>query len=120
MVKKYGFACIDVNRYQTIKDLNNIYSDGTHLNDNGVAMYMDVLKEVFNNNDSFVGFAYPQNSNLPLKGNSSSNSVSFGIEFKEIPTVRLYNTTQIVDSVTKSGFTTTGSGSFDWEAIINN
>lgn len=120
MVKKYGFACIDVNRYQTIKDLNNIYSDGTHLNDNGVAMYMDVLKEVFNNNDSFVGFAYPQNSNLPLKGNSSSNSVSFGFEFKEIPTVRLYNTTQIVDSVTKSGFTTTGSGSFDWEAIINN
>lgn len=119
MVKKYGLACIDVNRYQKIKSLNNIYSDGTHLNDNGVAMYTEVLKEVFNQDNAFVGLAYPQNNNLPLKGNSSSNSVSFGFEFKEIPTVRLYNTTRTIETVTKSGFTTTGTGQFDWEAILD-
>lgn len=119
LVKKYGLGCIDVNRYQKIKNLNAIYSDGTHLNDAGVAMYIDVIKEVLNKDDSFVGVAYPQNNNLPLKGSGSGNSVNFGFEFKTIPTVRLYNTTQVVATVSKSGFTTTGSGTFDWEAIIN-
>lgn len=119
MAKKYGFAYLDVNYYQKMKGITAFMSDGTHLNDVGVKMYSDVLKEVFVDNPTFLGLAYPQMNNKVLKGNSATNTVAFGFEFKEIPTVRLFNNhSQIVSSVTKSGFTTTGTDSFDWEAEI--
>lgn len=118
MVKQYGFGCIDLNRYQQQYDISDIWSDGTHLNDKGVQMYADLINEVMTSETEFVVWAFPQMNNIPLKGTSSANTVNFGIEFKKVPTVRLYNTTQVVASVTQSGFTTTGSGSYDWEAII--
>ena len=119
LTKQFGFACIDLNKYQIEYNINGIYSDGTHLNDAGVELYRKLIFEVLNPKDECIVYAYSPFRGKKLSGKgANSNSISFGFEMKGIPTVRLFNTSRLLGDVTNSGFTTTGTGTFDWEAFI--
>lgn len=119
-LKEYGLPHIDINRYQEVKNLQNITSeDGTHLNDSGVNMYADQLATVLLPDNKFVGISPGKFKPEVLRGSASGNVVNFEFEFKDIPTIRIFNNSAIsVTGKTKKGFTTTGSGSYDWEAFI--
>lgn len=124
LVGKYGFAVLDINLYQKVAGYyttyKSIHSDGTHLNDKGVKMYMDLISLMFTipTNDQYAGSTYVPKK--PLFGTGSGGTtVSFGFEFSKIPNVMISGGTNIVVSeVTKSGFTTTGSGTFNYMAQI--
>ncbi len=119
MVKKYGLACIDLNQYQ--KDTGNpsMWSDGTHLNSTGVKMYVDLITTVVTVANDLKVIAEPVLSPKVLKGISTTDEVTFGFEFSSIPSVYIRNNnTRVVSSVSKSGFVTTGSGDFEWSAVI--
>jgi hypothetical protein len=122
LVKEYGFASIDLNKYQTELGISNIYSDGTHLNDNGCNLYRDLLYEVLNPMDECVVYAFPSYKWKKIIGSAvaAADNTYFGFELKEIPIVRLYNPNRTLVSVTKNGFTTTGTGAYDWEALVIN
>lgn len=125
MVGKYGFAVLDVNNYQRIAGYYTtqnrvIHSDGTHLNDKGVEMYMDLISLLFTIplNEQYAGSASVVYK--PLFGTGTGGTtVNFGFEFSKVPNILVSGGTDIVvTSVTKSGFTTTGSGEFKYIAQI--
>lgn len=125
LVGKYGFAVLDINAYQkeagyyTTKN-KVIHADGTHLNDKGVSMYLDLISMLFTvpADKQFAGSANAPRK--PFFGTGTGGStVSFGFEFSKIPNVMTSGGTNIVvTEVTKSGFTTTGSGTFNYMAQI--
>lgn len=126
MVGKYGFAVLDINCYQKEAGYYTtqnkvIHADGTHLNDKGVKMYMDLISLLFTTplNKQFAGCANV--SKMPLYGTGTGGTtVNFGFEFSKIPNVMTSGGTNVVvTTVTKSGFTTTGSGTFDYMAQIS-
>ena len=124
MVGQYGFAVLDINLYQKIAGFytttKSIHSDGTHLNDKGVKMYMDLISLLFTIplNDQYAGSANAPKR--PLFGTGTGGTtVSFGFEFSKIPSVMVSGGTNVaVTEVTKSGFTATGSGTFSYMAQI--
>lgn len=119
MVKEYGFACIDLNKYVTENlTLASIVADGTHLNNAGVEVYRALLFELLNPLNNFFNFGNARFDNKKITGTTSSNDITFDYEFSEVPKVRLFNTTRTLDAVTATGFETTGSGSYDYEAYI--
>ncbi|WP_336716255.1 hypothetical protein [Chryseobacterium mucoviscidosis] len=119
-LKEYGFPTIDINRYQQVKNISNITSaDGTHLNDAGVTMYADQIASVLLANNKYVGISAGKFKLEVLRGTASGNTVDFEFEFKKVPTIRIFNNSGIsISAVTKKGFITTGSGSYQWEAFI--
>lgn len=119
-LKEFGFPTIDINRYQQIKNISNITSaDGTHLNDAGVTMYADQIASVLLGNNKYVGISAGKFKPEVLRGSASGNTVDFEFEFKKVPTIRIFNNSGIsISTVTKKGFTTTGSGSYQWEAFV--
>lgn len=119
-LKEFGFPTIDINRYQQIKNISNITSaDGTHLNDAGVTMYADQIASVLLANNKYVRISSGKFKTEVLRGSASGNIVDFEFEFKKVPTIRIFNNSAIsVTAKTKKGFTTSGSGSYDWEAFL--
>jgi len=121
MLKEAGITYIDLNYYQKENAITGIFApDGTHLNDSGVELYSDLILSVLDVNSDFLGVPSSFFTTKKLTGNSNTTNVDFGFEFKEIPTIRIFNnSTIVISSKTKKGFTVTGSGDFDWEAFIN-
>lgn len=119
-LKEFGFPTIDINRYQQVKNMSNITSaDGTHLNDAGVTMYADQIASVLLANNKYVGISAGKFKPEVLRGSAPGNTVDFEFEFKKVPTVRIFNNSGIsISAVTKKGFSTTGSGSYQWEAFV--
>lgn len=125
LVGKYGFAVLDVNLYQKIAGYYTtqnkvIHADGTHLNDKGVEMYMDLISLLFT---IPLAEQYAGTANVPTKPlfgtGTGGTTTSFGFEFSKVPNVMVSGGTNIVvTNITKSGFTTTGSGTFKYMAQI--
>jgi hypothetical protein len=122
LVAKYGFASIDANYYQMNNGFaTSILSDGTHLNDTGVEMYRSLLAELLDIDytNRVVGTGSFVNKRK-LGTGTGAGTIAFGYEFSKVPIVRIYGNSSItITAVTISGFTTTGSGNFDYEAFVN-
>lgn len=121
----YGFAVLDIYKYQResgyyTQNNNVIHADQTHLNDRGVQMYMDLISLLLATpiENNFAGSCNV--IKRPLLGTGTAGStIDFGFEFSKIPNVMISGGTDvIVTNVTKSGFTTTGSGDFKYIAQI--
>ena len=119
IAKRYGYAIIDVYRYKNeVLPDTSIWSDGTHLNETGVDMYVGLILAVLTTANTMDEYAYPVVENKALKGTNTGN-VSFGFEFSQVPTVIVSNNPSVtVTSVRKDGFDVSGSGEFDWIAKI--
>lgn len=126
MVGAYGFAVLDVNLYQKMVGYYTtqnkvIHADGTHLNDKGVEMYTDLISLLFTIplNEQYAGSCNV--AKKPLYGiGTGGTTTSFGFEFSKAPKVMTSEGTNIVvTEITKSGFTTTGSGTFNYMAQID-
>jgi len=122
VVAKYGFASLDVNYYQISNGMaSTIQADGTHLNDTGVSLYVNLLNELLNVSYSnrFVGTGASYVNKKKIGTGTGASTISFGYEFSKVPTVRIYgNSSIVITAKTQSGFTVTGSGSYDYEAFI--
>lgn len=125
MVGTYGFAVLDIYKYQRetgnyTENNKRIHADGTHLNDNGVQMYIDLLSLLLATpiENNFAGSCNV--IKRPLLGTGTAGTtVNFGFEFSKIPNIMVSGGTDVVvTNVTKSGFTTTGSGTFNYIAQI--
>jgi hypothetical protein len=129
LVSSFGFAILDINNYQRIsgkytQNNNVIHADGTHLNDNGVKMYMDLISLLFNIpvNSQFCG-TYTK-YNRPLCGIGRAGEITkFGFEFSKAPNVIIQPTTESEDkmcvvNVDESGFEVLGTGEFKYIAQI--
>lgn len=125
LIGQYGFAVLDVNLYQKMAGYYTtqnkvVHADSTHLNDKGVEMYMDVISLLFS---IPLREQYAGSCNVPKRPlfgtGTGGTTVSFGFEFSKIPNVMVSGGTNVaVTEVTKSGFTTTGSGTFNYMAQI--
>lgn len=112
--KEVGFAAIDVYKYRKDLNLANIWSDGTHLNNNGVKMYIDLITEVLNKDSEYVADGRAVIETGSFAGHTNGGNTSFGFIMKETPKVFLSNPSVSVTSVSKTGFNVSGSGSYDY------
>jgi hypothetical protein len=99
---------------------SGIYSDGTHLNDAGVELYRLLLASVLKVDypRRFVGTGGGVKYRA-LSGVSAGGNVNFGFELAAAPTVRIFqNGAVMVNSTSKSGFTVSGAGGYEWEAYV--
>lgn len=121
----YGFAVLDIYKYQResgyyTQNNNVIHADQTHLNDRGVQMYMDLISLLLATpiENNFAG-SYNV-IKRPLLGEGTAGvPTEFGFEFSKIPNIMIYEGENIkVTDITKSGFTTSGEGTFKYIAQI--
>lgn len=121
----YGFAVLDIYKYQREAGYytqNNgvIHADSTHLNDRGVQMYMDLISLLLATpiENNFAG-SYNV-IKRPLLGEGTAGVLTeFGFEFSKIPNIIISEGENIkVTNITKSGFTTSGEGTFKYIAQI--
>ena len=128
-IENYKFPCIDVYKYREDLNLTDIWADGTHLNDTGIAMYMDLISEVLNKNCE-IAYACESWKCGDFYGHSDGGSVTFRyvaypaftyLKLKNLPKVYILNNSNVtVTNITKQGFSVSGSGEYDYHVIVNN
>lgn len=128
-IENYQFPCIDVYKYRDDLNLTDIWTDGTHLNDTGIAMYMDLISKVLNK-DCKIAYACESWKCGDFYGHSDGGSVIFRyvgypaftyLKLKNLPKVYILNNPNVtVTNITKQGFMVSGSGEYDYHVIVNN
>lgn len=114
ILKESGFACIDVYQYQSDYNITGICSDGTHLNDAGVQMYADLISPVLSKDAEYVADGRAVVEYGCFTGHSNGGNTSFGFVTKNVPKVFLSNPSVSITSVSREGFTVSGSGEYDY------
>ena len=114
IAKSSGLASIDVYQYQEDLELDNIWSDGTHLNDAGVQMYIDLISEVLSKNAEYIADGCAVVEYGTFTGHSNGGNTDFGFVVKNTPKVFISNPSVSIVSVSKAGFTVSGVGGYDY------
>lgn len=136
MFNEKGIALIDV--FEKSENTSSHLTDGTHYAHNGALSYAEEYARIFSfdfskiitpdyemyERSTPITFYAEANAGYyptALNGVSSSTTVNFDVAFSKIPKVRIFNNSSVVlSSVTKKGFTTSGSGTYEWEAKLSN